>query len=192
MTRVAIARAISIAGHPVVFILIAVLIATSTGGASLRQLWSIGGALVTLGVVVLGFSWLQVRAGRWSHIDASVRSERKSLNVFLVVVCLLSAMLLWFLTRRPYMSLGLALSGALVLIALLIARWVKVSLHVAFAAFATALLWPIKLAVVAGALLTAAVVWSRLVLDRHVAADVATGLVLGAVAGGAYHVWSYN
>ena len=87
------------------------------------------------------------------------------------------------------MSLGLALSGALIVIALLIARWVKVSLHVAFAAFATTLLWPIKLAVVAGVLLTAAVVWSRLVLGRHVAADVATGLVLGTAAGGVYQVW---
>ena len=73
--------------------------------------------------------------------------------MFLGVICLLSAVLLWFLTRRPYMSLGLALPGALIVIALLIARWVKVSLHVAFAAFATALLWPIKLAVVAGVLL---------------------------------------
>jgi hypothetical protein len=189
MMRVAVARAVSIAGHPVVLLLVAALIAASTRGASLRQLWLISGALVTLGVVVLGFSYLQVRAGRWSHIDASVRSERKSLNVFLGVVCLLSAVLLWFLTRRPSMSLGLALSGALIVVALLIARWVKVSLHVAFAAFATALLWPIKLAVVAGALLTAAVVWSRLVLGRHVAADVATGLVLGTAAGSVYHVW---
>ena len=189
MMRVAVARAVSIAGHPVVLLLVAALIAASTRGASLRQLWLISGALVTLGVVVLGFSWLQVRAGRWSHIDASVRNERNSLNVFLGVLCLLGAVLLWFLTRRPYMSLGLALPGALVVIALLIARWVKVSLHVAFAAFATALLWPIKLAVVAGVLLTAAVVWSRLVLGRHVAADVVTGLVLGTAAGGVYHVW---
>lgn len=189
MMRIAIARAISIAGHPVVFILVAVLVAASTRGASLRHLWFIGGALATLGLVVLGFSWWQVRAGRWSHIDASVQRERKTLNVFLGVVCLLSAVLVWFLTRRTQMSLGLALSGALIVVALLIARWVKMSLHVAFAAFATALLWPIKLAVVAGALMTVAVMWSRLVLGRHVAADVATGLVLGTVAGGAYHVW---
>ena len=189
MMRVAVARAVSIAGHPAVLLLVAALIAASRRGASLRQLWLISGALVTLGVVVLGFSWLQVRAGRWSHIDASVRNERNTLNVFLGVICLLSAVLLWFLTRRPYMSLGLALPGALIVIALLIARWVKVSLHVAFAAFATALLWPIKLAVVAGVVLTAAVVWSRLVLGRHVAADVAAGLLLGTAVGGAYHVW---
>jgi membrane-associated phospholipid phosphatase len=84
------------------------------------------------------------------------------------------------------MSLGLGLSGTLALTALLIARWVKVSLHVAFAVFATAFLWPIKLAVVTVALVTAAVIWSRLVLGRHVAADVAVGLVLGAAAGGVY------
>lgn len=188
MMRIAVARAVSIAGHPVVFLVVAALVAASTRGASFRQLWFIGGALVTLGLVVLGFSWLQVRAGRWSHVDASVRNERNSLNVFLGGLCLLSSVLLWFVTRRLYMSLGLALSGALIVIALLIARWVKVSLHAAFAAFATALLWPIKLAVVAGVLLTVAVVWSRLVLGRHVAADVAAGLVLSAVVGGMYHV----
>jgi membrane-associated phospholipid phosphatase len=87
------------------------------------------------------------------------------------------------------MSIALALSGALVLVALLVARWVKVSLHAAFAAFATTLLWPITLAVAGGVLVTAAVVWSRLVLRRHVAADVMAGLVLGVAAGGGYHVW---
>lgn len=189
VTRVAIARVISIVGHPVVFLFVAALIAASSKGASLQRLWFVGGTLGALGVVVLAFSWWQVRSGRWSHMDASVRSERKSLNLFLGVICLLCAALLWFLAHQRELSLGLALSGALIFIALLIAPWVKASLHVAFAAFATALLWPIKLAFVAGALLTAALAWSRLVLGRHVAADVATGLVLGAAAGGAYYVW---
>jgi len=190
MTRVAVARVVSIVGHPVVLVLVAALIAASTRGASLQQLQLVGGALVALGVIVLGFSWVQVRAGRWSHVDASVRSERSALNVFIVVLCFLSAMLLWFLTRRLSMSVALALSGALALVALLVARWVKVSLHAAFAAFATTLLWPITLAVAGGVLATAAVVWSRLVLGRHVAADVMAGLLLGVAAGGGYHVWA--
>jgi membrane-associated phospholipid phosphatase len=153
-------------------------------------MWLIGGALVTLGAVVLGFSWLQVRTGRWSHVDASVGTERNSLNVFLALLLLLSAVLLWFLTRRPSMSVALALSGALIVAALLVARWVKVSLHAAFAAFATTLLWPNKSAVVAGVLVTAAVVWSRLVLGRHVTTDVMAGLLLGAAAGSGYHLWA--
>jgi len=189
MTRVTLARVVSIVGHPIVLVLVAALIVASTRGATLQQLQLVGGALVALGVIVLGFSWLQVRAGRWSHVDASVRSERSALNVFLVVLCSLSAMLLWFLTRRQSMSVALALSGALVLVALLLARWVKVSLHAAFAAFATTLLWPITLAVAGGVLVTAAVVWSRLVLQRHVAADVMTGVLLGVAAGCGYHVW---
>ena len=190
MMRVAVARAVSIVGHPVVLVLVAALISASAQGASHQQLRLIGGALATFAAIVIGFSWLQVRAGRWSHVDASIRSERNSLNVFLVTLCFLSAVLLWFVTRRPYMSVALALSGALILTALLSARWVKVSLHVAFAAFATALLWPIKLAFVAGVLVTAAVMWSRLVLGRHVAADVMAGLLLGAAAGAAYHLWA--
>jgi len=189
MTRVAVARAVSIVGHPVVLVFVAALISASGRGASLQQLRWIGGSLATLGVIVLGFSYVQVRTGRWSHVDASVRNERNSLNVFLVVLCFLSALLLWLLTRRLSMSVALALSGALVVVARLVARWVKVSLHAAFAAFATALLWPIKIAVVGGVVVTAAVVWSRLVLGRHVAADVIAGLLLGVAAGGAYQMW---
>jgi membrane-associated phospholipid phosphatase len=52
------------------------------------------------------------------------------------------------------------------------------------------LVWPTKLAVTVGVVVTAAVVWSRLVLDRHVAADIVVGLVLGAAAGWAYHTWT--
>jgi membrane-associated phospholipid phosphatase len=187
--RVAVARAVSIAAHPVVLLFVAVLFAASTRGASLRQLWFVGGAMAAFDIVVLGFSWLQVRSGHWSHIDASAETERNTLNVFLGALCFLAAVFAWFLTRQPYMSLGLGLSGTLVLIALLIARWVKVSLHVAFAAFATALVWPGKLAIVTGLLVTSAVVWSRLILGRHVAVDVAAGLLLGATAGGVYQLW---
>ncbi|HYV20998.1 MAG TPA: hypothetical protein VFC25_18440 [Verrucomicrobiae bacterium] len=186
MTRVALARAVSIVGHPVVLLPLAALIAASTGGASPRQLRLVGGGFLALGGIVMGFSWWQVRAGRWTHVDASVRNERRRLNLFLAVVCLLGAMLLR--SRQPSMSIGLAASGTLVLVALLSGRWVKVSLHAAFAAFATTLVWPIAPAVVAGVLMTAAVVWSRLALGRHVAADVLTGVLLGVAAGGAWHV----
>lgn len=187
--RIAVARAISIVGHPVVLVTVAALVAASARGASLPQLRLIGGALATLGLIVLGFSWWQVRSGRWSHVDASVKRERVSLNVFLVVLLFLSALVLWFLTRRPHMPAALALSGALIVAALLAARWVKMSLHAAFAAFATMLLWPLKIAMVAGILVTVAVVWSRLVLGRHQAADVISGLLLGLAAGSGFQVW---
>jgi hypothetical protein len=189
MSRIAVARAISIRAHPIVLVLVAALIAASSRGATFVQLRLVAAALVGLGVIVLGFSWLQVRNGRWSHVDASAPHERRSLHVFLAAVLLLGSALLWLLTRRLHMAIALALSGALVMSALLMARWVKASLHAAFAAFATALVWPNALAVVGGLVVTVAVVWSRLALGRHVAADIATGLVLGAVAGAGYQMW---
>jgi len=186
--RIPLARAISIAGHPVVLLLAAALIAASARGASSNQLWFIGGATLAFGAIVLGFSWLQVRAGRWSHVDASVANERRSLNLFLGALCIAGAAATWFATNRLQMPLALALSGALIAISLLLSRWLKVSLHAMFAAFATALLWPIVPALVAGAVITAAVVWSRLALGRHVVADVVTGLTLGVAAGAAFHL----
>ncbi len=185
--RIPIARAISIVGHPVVLLLVAALVAASARGASPNQLWFVGGATVAFGAVVLGFSWLQVRAGRWSHVDASVANERKSLNLFLGALCIAGAAATWFATHRVQMPLALGLSGVLIAIALLLSRWVKVSLHATFAAFATALLWPFVSALVAGAAITAAVVWSRLVLGRHVVADVVVGLALGIAAGALFH-----
>src|ERR1041385_3946761 len=131
MMRLAVARAVSIAGHPVVILPAAVLIVASTQGASLRQLWLIGGAFAMIGAVVIGFSWFQVRSGRWSHVDASARTERNSLNIFLVAISASVAALLWYVTRTRPMAVGFALASALVLTALLLTRWVKMSLHVA-------------------------------------------------------------
>jgi membrane-associated phospholipid phosphatase len=187
--RIAIARAISIAGHPVILISVAGLIAASSHGASLAQMQTIGVTLLLLAAVVVGFTWVQVKTGRWAHVDASARTERASLNGFLATLLLLSAVLAWFVLRNLHMSVALALSATLILVALSLAKWLKVSLHVAFATFATTLLWPLLWAQLAGVLITAAVAWSRLALGRHVAADVIAGLLLGALAGIFYGVW---
>jgi membrane-associated phospholipid phosphatase len=190
MSRIVIARIVSILGHPVVLMLVAALVLASARGASPSQLRFIGMALATLAIVVVGFSWLQVRSGSWQHVDASGTKERASLNGFLVVLLLVAALVVWFLTRRPDLPVALASSAALIVIAILAASWVKMSLHAAFAAFATVLLWPVKLAFLIGILVTAAIVWSRLVLGRHKSADVVAGLLLGTATGSAYQWWA--
>lgn len=183
MIRIAAARTASIIGHPLVLLPVAALIAASERDAPMQQLRFIGVTLAVLGLIVLGYSWLQVRSGRWTHADATVRSERTSLNVFLAALCLVSAALFWLLTERIYMAIALALAGAIIAISLLAAAWVKVSLHTAFATFATVLLWPNTVALAVGVIVSVAVIWSRLVLGRHVIADVVVGLLLGTAAG---------
>jgi hypothetical protein len=187
--RIAIARAISTIGHPVVLISVAALIAASTQGATVVQLRSVGVFMLALATVVIGFMWYQVRSGRWTHVDASGPSERPSLNLFLVGLLALSALLLWRVWHSAHMSIALALAALLIVAALLISKWLKVSLHAVFAAYSTTLLWPLKFAVVAGIIVTAAVAWSRLALSRHTVAEIIVGLLLGAIAGGAYSAW---
>jgi membrane-associated phospholipid phosphatase len=98
-----------------------------------------------------------------------------------------SALVVGFQPQARGLALGIALSSFLIGAALLTARWLKVSLHVAFLVFASTILWRVSLALVAGALVfTAAVGWSRLELGRHSIAEVLAGGGLGLGAGGAF------
>jgi membrane-associated phospholipid phosphatase len=190
MSRIAVARIISTLGHPVVLMLAAALGMASARGASPTQLRFVGVALATLAFVVVGFSWLQVRSGSWQHVDASGTKERASLNGFLVALLSGSALVVWILTRRPDMPVALASAALLIVVAILAAPWVKISLHAAFAAFATVLLWSMKLAFMIGILVTGAIMWSRLVLGRHKPVDVIAGLLVGFAIGSAYQWWA--
>ena len=61
----------------------------------MQQLKFIFITLVMLGLISMAYSYFQVRSGRWTHIDASAQGERKSLNMFLATLCLLSAGIVW-------------------------------------------------------------------------------------------------
>jgi membrane-associated phospholipid phosphatase len=180
------ARALSIFGHPTLVLPLAVLAVALAQGerqAALRAAVGFG----LFAALVMAFSWWQVRRGRWGHVDASARHERSSLNRFLLVALLAAALLVGGAGTQPLLALGLALSAAMILVALLTARWCKVSLHLAFAVFAALLLRELGVAWMLGALaFAAAVAWSRLVLQRHTPRDLAAGAIIGALAGVAF------
>jgi hypothetical protein len=182
-----IARAFSIIGHPVVLTPVAAVLAAISQGAPARQVHRIALLFVGLAALVLSYSWLQVVRGRWSHVDASVRTERRGLNLFLVSVLAGGALLaVWY--ERRQIAIALTLSAAVVLVGMVCARWLKMSLHVAFAAFSTALVWPQGYWVAAGIVVTGAVAWSRFTLARHSLGEIVAGLVLGSIAGVAFHL----
>ena len=76
----------------------------------------------------------------------------------------------------------------LCMIALLTGSWIKLSLHVGFACFATAMLWPHPRALAAAAAMAIAVAWSRLLLARHSLAEVLAGGGLGLLMGVVYQL----
>jgi membrane-associated phospholipid phosphatase len=176
------ARWVSIAGHP--FAMVAVLVAVSgrrstSAGETLRAL-----LLVAL-VAILPVAWLmarKVRRREWGNVDASKREERPLLYAvgLAALLCLLAYLLLFggnsFLLRGVLGTLALLAAAAVA------TRWLKVSLHMAFAALAATVL----LGSAVGWLLAAflpLLAWSRLALARHRPAELAVGSLLGLLAG---------
>jgi membrane-associated phospholipid phosphatase len=62
-------------------------------------------------------------------------------------------------------------------------RWLKISLHVAYATFAAAFLWPRVGGMLVLLACAVAIAWSRLALSRHTRLEVVGGAVLGVAVG---------
>ena len=181
MTAV-VARGLSTLGHPVVVMPVAVLVLLLHLHAS--SLAPIILALCIVAGAVLGFSLWQVHRGRWQHVDASAKGERRSLNLFLAMVLFLAAIVAFARAAEPGFTLGLLLSGLLIILAMLISRWIKLSLHASFATFAVVLLWPLGFWYVAlAAVVAAGICWSRVFLGRHTVTEVVAGNLIGAAMG---------
>jgi membrane-associated phospholipid phosphatase len=182
--RHTLARTVSIVGHPLCVVPTASVVAMASHGALSRVLWAAAIFFISLSLIVLTFAWWQVRAGRWQHIDASRIGERRSFNYFLAVLLFIAALISFRQSQPVGLTVGLFVSGCLAVLAILFSAWVKISLHVAFSVYSTALLWYSGFWLVAiGLCLAMAVAWSRLELRRHAVIDVLLGGLFGAVAG---------
>jgi hypothetical protein len=186
--RVVIARCLSILFHP--FVMVGVMVATA---AAARQ--TPGQALVSVVLVALFtivplalLMFRQVRRGAWGNADASNRSERPILYIAggLSLAALLGYLLL--AQSQSFMIRGTVVTLAMVAACALATRWIKVSLHMAFATMAATALSlmrsPVGYALV---VVLPALAWSRLTLERHTPHEMALGAVIGAAAGAATH-----
>ena len=177
------ARWVSILAHP--FVMVALLVAVpamrQSSASTVQPLFLIVIAVVVpIGVLM----FRQVRRGRWSNIDASNPSERPVL--FMVALAGLGAALGWLLLNDPqsFLVRGMLVTAVFLLLAALLTRWVKLSLHIAFAALTATTLSLIGSAV--GYALVAVVplvFWSRIVLARHRIHELLVGLVFGVLTG---------
>lgn len=181
------ARAISILGHPLLVLPAALTLPAALRDSDPSTLRSILMGFGVFAALMLGWSWWQVRRGRWAHIDASGTSERHALNRTLLVAIAIGALLAWLGLPTLDLSLALALSASMVAVAMLSARWCKLSLHVAFVVYATGLLWPLgAIAVGAGCAFAIIVAWSRLRLSRHRPRDIMAGAAAAGLAATLY------
>ncbi len=179
-----IARIVSVAGHPFILMSLTVLIVAVHRTHLLRAL-VIGGVTVLSTVTPLFFIIRrQVSAGKWSDHDISDATERRSFYPVVIIINALAMTLFYFLGFPPALIVGMLVSIAILLLAMLINRWSKISLHLIFAVyFAVSLLAVSSLSAAGFLLLAAALGWSRIRLERHTSAQVLSGACLGAIAG---------
>jgi membrane-associated phospholipid phosphatase len=180
----AVARWLSIMAHP--FVMVGVMV-----GAAVASHHSAGEAVRSV-LIVAAFTIIpllvlmvrQVCAGAWKNADASNVSERPSLYAVGGLGSI--ALLVFLLLAQPESFLIRGSAGFLMMFAVcaLATRWIKVSLHMAFAALATTTL--LLIGSPAGWVLlpiVPALAWSRLALRRHRPVEVAAGTVIGFLAG---------
>ncbi len=177
------ARWVSIAAHPfvVVLLLVGAVEARRGPAAAARSVTTVA-LLFVLPVAVLIVR--QTRRGAWSTVDASDPRERPLL--YLVGAAGLVALFGYLLLTQPATPLLRGAAGTLGMLAVCAAAtpWVKVSLHVAVAALAAAIL--LGRGIPPGWLLAAVVpvlAWARVEMGRHRWIEVVLGLVVGAAAG---------
>ena len=181
MTRLA--RWISIIAHPFVTMLFLAGVAGFLFGA-----WdglAAGAAMIAMLIAVVGaLMFHQVRTGRWLNVDASRPEERPVLYVLLLVALAVMVAFVLLTGRNTYLVRGILGAMTITLISGVLNRRIKISLHMAFGAFAAFLL------VLMGSLvgwvllvLLPPIGWSRLFLRRHTLTEVIAGAALGVAVG---------
>ena len=179
------ARWTSILLHPfAVFAALALLAAWQRDPAALART-ALGIAVAV--AIVWGFVLQRRRSGRWGTVDASDRRERPVLYALVLAVAL--AYWWWLGGTHSAASNGVLAAVAMLCVAGVANRWIKLSLHMASLAFAGVsllALWPAAGIV---ALLSLPLLgWSRLRLARHTPVEVMGGAALGVLAGIALHL----
>lgn len=176
----AVARWVSILLHPfAVFAVLSLVAAWTLDPSSLpRTAIGIGVAVA----IVWAFVLQRRRSGRWGTVDASDRRERPMLYALVLAVAL--AYWLWLGGRASPTGQGVIAVIAMLCVAGIANRWIKLSLHMASLAFACMALLPmLPVAGIVALALLPVLGWSRLRMARHTLPEVIGGAGLGLSTG---------
>lgn len=174
------ARWPSILLHPFVVFAVFGLLTTARLAPALLPRMAVGLACA-IACVAAYVTWRWKR-GDWQTVDASSKRDRPALYLVLLLV---TGLLAWWLGGPASdAGRGVLLVSAMLVVAALANRWIKLSLHMASLAFTVPVLvslWPVAALLVAACLPLLA--WSRLALRRHSLLEVLGGTALGLGVG---------
>ena len=177
-SRESLALAVSLLVHPFVISPVTVLLLTDVRSSLLLVL------VVSVPLLILIVK--NVRSGTWTNYDVSVRTQRSGLYWPAFVLTGVLALILWRSGTNPGLMKGTVVAVCMIATAMLINRWLKVSLHMMFGAFCAVILaWRYPAVTIPLGLALALLAWSRLTLKRHTWPEVYVGAIVGC-AGGAW------
>ena len=183
------ARFISIIGHPLV--LLSLLVLSLHLRHSPQNVLRLTFAFALIVLLPLGLLiWRSRASGRWQTVDASDKADRPVLYLTIGLVLIGAGAYFYFVEQSVVFVRGCFVVGAMMLVAFALNHWIKLSLHLAFASFCGLLLGTLQPR--AGLLIllcVPALIWSRLVLSRHVLSETIGGMILGG-CGATYLIWA--
>lgn len=183
MTRLTLARSISVACHPFVLATFLALTPLWTGdpAAAVR----VTAVVLAVAVIPLTIFVRRRRAsGEWQTVDASRPAERPALFRASFAVLVPLAAYFHFVEHSATQTRGTLAALLLLAVATVLTSRIKLSLHLAFATFATISLVPLGPShYLPLACLLPVLAWSRLELRRHTPRELVAGFVLGAMTG---------
>jgi membrane-associated phospholipid phosphatase len=186
-----VAHFISTIGSPVVLLpLFSIYTAITQLGSTAAMLC----ILTTLSFAICFAIYMfgQVRAGRISNLDASVRSERQH-QVYVPLIIAFSTVLLGFYWcgQARIVLVSTACLLLLFVFGFIVNYRIKASLHTAMPLYlgitALATNAPLGIALI---LLSVPIAWSRIVLGRHTLIEVFAGGILATFTGGIFMLLS--
>jgi hypothetical protein len=178
------ARFVSIAGHPLVLVPLAIALATFGRLPHATAATILAVVLASMAVLAV-YVVIQVRRGAWTNVDVSTREHRPKMYLVAIASTVAALALLYSGGHRPEVLRGTAAALAVLIAGFAINyTWLKMSLHTAFAMYAAmmaATADPLLGAI--GLAIALAVGWSRVALGRHTIPEVIAGVSIGAAAG---------
>lgn len=116
-------------------------------------------------------------------MDVSKREQRYSLYLFIIPLVFLTAWLFYLSNLPTYTSKTLLIGGGLMTLSFLTNFKIKSSLHTSLNCYLAFCVFQINPSIgMALLVLTVAVAWSRVVLQRHSVSEVVMGFLVGGVA----------
>ena len=148
--------------------------------ATYLSLLIVGGIFVPVGIRTL---W-GVRKGTYTNLDVSDQTQRQRWFVLTTLLLLIVTAIVWLTNQSWTLRLAMACALALLVIAQLVNKQIKASMHLAFHTFLGFIILSLN-SVVGTCFLVFALplAWSRVHLGRHTGKEVVVGTALGALLG---------